>query len=212
MKRLVLFFCSAIFLLCFHTLAFPSALECEKVFQSDSDKPFIVKGLMKQKPTEELNGNMVIISKSSPDDNLQVLVKEVPVVSIAELDLKKLNPKWKKDMMFAIHKFQMPHLWKILDHLFIISKQLDLNVEKEFFKSVLEASQPFINTFNKEQLIKIMWKFTYWNIQPSEEFFNTWQQVTLEKRREFTSMDRAGLRGFFKRLGIQAPYRILSNK
>lgn len=152
----------------------------------------------------KLNGKTIISQVSqAPVGKLQNLTSHVPAVTINGSNFKKLNESWKKLIVSSLPDFQMPQLWTLWDKLASMNKTLDLAYERDFFKILAKTSQHFIPSFDKDQLIKIIWTLKELNVQaPPESFILVWRETAWKKQRDFSSLERYALHDFFRQLNI----------
>ncbi|MDE0092426.1 MAG: hypothetical protein OXN83_03970, partial [Oligoflexia bacterium] len=134
----------------------------------------------------------------------QLLLSRIPHTDSKEPPyLRRLSTSWKYQVMEVLPRFEVFQLFSLFDKMVIIKDQLDLNHEKDFFKSLETASISHLADFNKKQLMDIIWVFVQLGITPpSEEFVSAWRESAMTKRRKFSAQDRYGLHGFFRQLEI----------
>ncbi len=89
-----------------------------------------------------------------------------------------------------------------LAHIASKSHLPDLRHEALFFEELEAAGLRLMPDFRKQDLILIIQSYSRLKIRPGGEFIRHWRAAAAKKKREFSSLDRYGLHGLFRELGI----------
>lgn len=94
------------------------------------------------------------------------------------------------------------HFVVFLGNLASKSQLIDLRHEAPFFEELEAAGLRLMPDFRKQDLILIMQSYSRLRIRPGGKFISHWRAAAAKKKREFSSLDRYGLYGLFRDLGI----------
>ena len=185
----------------------PVPLKCEYVFKGllNSHKKYNNSYIHLTK-----GESLKLVKQQEKSFSAKSLINYIPyTVSSGNFDLGRLSAKWKDQVVRALTQFESYQLFNLLDKLAVLGQRLDLEYEKSFFRILEKESVRHLPSFNKEQLISIIWVLTQLDMKtPNEDFVRVWRETAKKKSLEFTSKERFGLYSFFKQL--QIPSQTLS--
>ena len=200
MKKLFcVFYLAFVFLFSFSSGAVESFRDsCSAVFEDLADT---------QVPESSFSSPQKVKSPVKKVVNPQKIINFIPYTFNSTHSKGRLAKEWKDQVLESLPYLSSMEFFSLLDKLANLHNKLDLNHEKRFFKALEKSSVNHITDFNKEQLLNVLWIFVQLNIKsPSGKFVQSWRESAYKKRRDFTSIDRYGARGFFKKLEISAQY------
>ena len=211
MKKLSYFLCcfGIAFLFYFPSEAALRVTPCEAVIQNElsSSKSirFFPIPVEEQGSVPQQRGIELAVQNETP--MVSSLITHIPYFSsLNGSAFKRLDEQWKNQVIKMLPHFSRFQLLDLLTKLASQSKEMALNHERVFFKSLEKATLNFIFDFDKEQLVRVLLLFIELDIKPlQDEFIHFWREAALERKQEFTLIDRLGLYDFFRRLNIPPP-------
>ena len=195
-KKLVL-------LLCFLPLPVFSVSDCQSSFTNTprSKKTVLSKKSSKSQPLK------TVISENSLDHSFLINSIFRHIVKNQQSGRLTLQAQWKNKLKEHLPHFNRFELLRLFQNLVNLKNtNSEISYEKSFLRLLEKHSTSLLPSFNKKQLMEIIWFFVQMEIKPPHEsFVKTWRKSAEKIKNEFSPHDRYGLYRWFRSLKIP-PY------